>query len=307
MTPQRTLARPVSYTGTALHTGRASSISLHPAPAGSGYRIRRTDLPGAPEIALTPGSGESAPLQTRLRQGEAEAETVEHPLSACYGLGLDNVRLDLSASEPPAADGSASECAEKILAAGFEEQAAPRSWFRITRPFRFAAGRTVMRFSPAPSFRVRVEIDFPAKLIGYQAIELEITPESYWREIARARSFVLRQDLPLIQKLGLGRGATLKSGLLVDDGELVNDEPLTYPDEFVRHKALDLIGDLSLLGAPFLGRVEAERPGHASTVAALKALLARPECWRLEEDSGAPESANTETQESEGSMIHAAA
>ncbi|MGR4000767.1 MAG: UDP-3-O-acyl-N-acetylglucosamine deacetylase [Alphaproteobacteria bacterium] len=270
MQAQRTIAKPVSWAGRGLHRGQHGTASVLPAKENTGYRIRQSNADPKDDIKVSPQYAKPSPLQTQLRHGKQKAYTVEHLLSACYGLGLDNLIIELSEEEPPILDGSAILFAKDIHAAGAQEQNAPRRIIKITEPFTHREGKTEMRFLPSSNFELVAEIDFSALAIGYQRFEICLTPECYLREIAPARTFLLREDLPFMHRYGLGRGGSLKNAIIVDGARIHSQEPLRFPDEFVRHKLLDLIGDLALLGAPLQGRVEVNRPGHSSTINALR-------------------------------------
>ncbi|MDA7999728.1 MAG: UDP-3-O-acyl-N-acetylglucosamine deacetylase [Alphaproteobacteria bacterium] len=268
--PQTTIAAPVSWEGYGLHRGRHGVASVLPAEENVGYRIRKSGGDPKDDIKVSPLYAEPSPLQTQLRRGGQRAYTVEHLLSACYGLGLDNVVIELSEEEPPILDGSAFLFARDIHAAGVREQGAPRRVLEVAEPFTHSEGATEMRFLPSSALEIVVEIDFEALAIGYQRLEICLTPERYLREVAPARTFLLREDLPFMRRYGLGRGGNLKNAIIVDGARVHSQEPLRFADEFVRHKLLDLVGDLALLGAPLRGRVEVNRPGHSVTINALR-------------------------------------
>lgn len=259
---QRTIARPVEIRGYGLHTGGASAVTLRPAPEHTGLRFRRTDLPGAPEIPASAEAVDSVERETALRRGKAAVRTVEHVLAAAHGLQVDNLWIDVSGPELPALDGSAAPWCGRLREAGEVVQEAEARRLCVGGPFRFTAGEARYEVVPAGSFRVSATIHFDHPLIGRQSVETRLDPETFAREIAPARTFGLMAWRDDLHARGLARGATLENTLVLSADGLEGDQELRFPDEFVRHKILDIIGDLALVGARLQCHVFAEHPGH---------------------------------------------
>ena len=273
---QRTLARPASLSGVGLHTGEKGKVFFRPAPANSGVRFVRTDLPGSPAVEVRPENAHfdpSAGRRTILQQNGVQIHTMEHVLAAVAGLGIDNLVIETSALEvPEPADGSAAPIARVLLEAGFEEQDRPRRHIKVTKPVHWQYDTIELSAMPYAGFRITFTIDYDHPLIGRQTRSLEIDDETFLKEIAPARTFVLERDLEALRRAGWIKGGRIESAVVMGEKGILNQEPLRYPDEFVRHKILDLLGDLFLLGGPLLGHVSAVRSGHQSHVAFIKRL-----------------------------------
>jgi len=268
--PQQTLARPTEFRGVGLHTGHETTFKFLPAPPDHGIRIVRVDLPAKPEIQVCPENARldvGALRRTVIQAGEAEIHTVEHVLSALAGLGIDNVRIEANGLEAPEpSDGSARAVVEVLKAAGLEAQARPRRPFVIEEPIALADGDTQILGLPHDGLRLSFTIQYANPLIGTQHLSLEVDPEVYAREIAPARTFALWEDVEKLRAAGMIQGGSLKNAVVVKGSEVLSEEGLRYPDEFVRHKLLDLLGDLSLLGRPIRGHIHAIKSGHGSNV-----------------------------------------
>ena len=262
---QRTIAEKISCTGVGLHTGKPVQLTLHPARAGSGIVFIRTDLPSPVEIPASPTSLTSkAHLATTLGRGDVTLDTVEHLLAAAYGLGVDNLRVEVDGPEIPGMDGSAASFVFLIRAAGIYEQSAPRNVLRVTRPIEIREGQRRIRIEPGRGFRISYEIDFAHPSIGRQALrDLDLSEATFEREIARARTFGFVGEVGALWRAGRARGACLENTVVLDETRVLNRDGLRFPDEFVRHKVLDLLGDLALLGVRLEGHVRVERGGHA--------------------------------------------
>jgi UDP-3-O-[3-hydroxymyristoyl] N-acetylglucosamine deacetylase/3-hydroxyacyl-[acyl-carrier-protein] dehydratase len=273
---QRTLARDASFEGIGLHTGEKGRVTFRPAPVGSGVRFVRTDLPGRPSVAVRPENAHFDPQagrRTILRENDVEIHTMEHLLAAVAGLGIDNVVIETSSMEiPEPADGSAAPIARILLEAGFQEQDRARRHIKVTRPVSWSDNGVTLQAVPFHGFRITFQIDYEHPLIGRQTVTFDIDDETFMREIAPARTFVLERDLDSLRGKGWIKGGRLESAVVVGESGLRNPGPLRYPDEFARHKVLDLLGDLFLLGGPLLGHVTAVRAGHQSHVAFVKRL-----------------------------------
>lgn len=279
---QHTLAQPVSLSGIALHGGQSVRLQLLPAPAGHGVVFQRDDLPLA--ISRLPAHW-NAVVDTRLctvlgNPHGVQVSTVEHLLSALAGCAIDNVIVSLDGPEVPILDGSAAGWMDLLDQAGRRAQAVPRRRLQIRRPLRVAMGDSWAKLLPAQGSRYRVGIDFEEPLIGRQQCELRLTIEGYRAQIARARTFGFACDVEAMLASGRARGGSLDNAVLIADGKVLNPEGLRWPDEFVRHKLLDCIGDLYLAGAPIEGQLIAHRPGHALNVQILRELFQQPDCWQ---------------------------
>jgi UDP-3-O-[3-hydroxymyristoyl] N-acetylglucosamine deacetylase len=280
---QRTIAEKIACTGVGLHTGRPVQLTLLPARANTGIVFVRTDGPHPVEIPASAGALQSTLLATALGRGEARVETVEHLLAAAYGLGIDNLRVEVDGPEVPGMDGSAASFVFLLRAAGFFEQAAPRRVLQIRRPVEVRDGERRIRIEPSRSFQVSYRVDFEHPAIGCQAIAgLRITEDVFEREIARARTFGFLHEVEALWRAGRARGASLDNTVVLDGSRVLNRDGLRYPDEFVRHKVLDLLGDLALLGMPLRGHVRAERGGHALHQKLVAKLVATPSARRVE-------------------------
>jgi len=275
---QRTIAQEVSVEGIGLHTGEKGRVTFKPAPAMAGITFVRTDLPGRPEVPVRPENAWFDPKAGRrsiLQQDGVQIHTMEHLLAAVAGLGIDNLVVETSAMEvPEPADGSAAAFAKVLRAAGFVEQDRARKHIKVTRPVSWSENGVSLSAVPYQGFRITFVIDYDHPLIGRQTVTFDIDDETFEREIAPARTFVLERDLEALRTAGWIKGGRIESAVVVGDREIRNPEPLRYPDEFARHKVLDLIGDLSLLGGPLQGHVTAVKAGHQSHVAFVKHLKA---------------------------------
>ena len=285
---QHTLAASVGCDGVGLHNGMPVRLTLRPAPADMGVVFVRTDLPASRNrIAVNP----RAVVETRLHTEIGNAAgvrvlTIEHLMAAFAGLGVDNVVVELDGPELPIMDGSSEPFVELIDLAGLCAQGAPRRWIEIVRPIGVVDGDKRAALSPAGpgapmGLHLDVEIDFASAAIGRQRLSTPLTGWSFRRDLAPARTFGFVQDVEALQAGGLARGGGLQNAVVVDGARVLNPHGLRFADEFVRHKALDLVGDLYVLGLPIHGRVEAVRPGHALNNALARALASHPAAWRV--------------------------
>ena len=272
---QCTLAGAATLEGAGVHSGEAATIALRPADPGAGIRFRRVDLAGKPEIPADLDHVVSTELGTRLGAGEATVMTVEHVLAALAGLTIDNALIELSGPEPPIRDGSFKDYVDAVRRAGVVEQDEPARVLQLKEPLAVSCdGGASYVAAPAEEFRLSATIQFAHPVIGRQYASFEIDPETFARELAPARTFGFRADAEVLLARGLARGASLDNTVVLDDEGVLNEE-LRFPDEFVRHKAGDVIGDLALLGARLRGHVIAERPSHQGNVALARALAQR--------------------------------
>jgi UDP-3-O-[3-hydroxymyristoyl] N-acetylglucosamine deacetylase/3-hydroxyacyl-[acyl-carrier-protein] dehydratase len=278
---QRTIAKPISYQGVGLHTGGTCKVEFRPAPPGSGIRFVRLDLPGHPEIPVNPRYARADMDQMRrtiLKNGQAEVHTVEHILAAAAGLGIDNLVIALDAQEPPEPpDGSATPYVRLFQEAGLVDQPAARRYFRVTEPVRHEENGVILVALPHDGLRVTFTIEYLNAWRGTQYATYDIDPEVFVKEIAPARTFVLERDVELLRSKGMIQGGTLQNAVVVRPDGILNREPLRFEDEFVRHKILDFLGDLSLLGRPARGHFLSVKSGHASNVRFVQRLAASEE------------------------------
>jgi UDP-3-O-[3-hydroxymyristoyl] N-acetylglucosamine deacetylase len=257
---QRTLRDKVQFEGIGLHTGYSVQLTLMPAPPNAGIRFRRVDLKNFEIEALRQYVAKVSYATTLMKKG-VMISTVEHVLSALYGLGIDNLYLDINSMEVPILDGSCSRFVDEIQKTGIVEQEALRKYLVIEKPIEVRQGDKIAGVYPDRIPRATYIIDFEHPAIGYQKIEMELTPESFCREISNARTFGFVSDIEYLKSLGLIRGGSLDNAVVLDPSGIVNNQ-LRFPNEFVRHKLLDLLGDISLTGFP-IGHLYAERAGHA--------------------------------------------
>jgi UDP-3-O-[3-hydroxymyristoyl] N-acetylglucosamine deacetylase / 3-hydroxyacyl-[acyl-carrier-protein] dehydratase len=262
MQKQHTLSGPASLAGVSLHTGEKVTLTIHPAPVDHGFKFRRTDLKDRPTVDALASNVRTVERATTLIEGNVKVHTVEHILSALTGLGVDNALIEMDANEPPIGDGSAAPYVELIKKAGISEQDAPRRYCEIREPVAVQSKNgSILVILPDTKFRISCTQAGPDGN-HTQYLDLEITPEVYEKEIAPARTFVHYEDVEPLMEKGLIRGGSLENAIVIRGESVLSKEPLRFPDEFVRHKILDIIGDLSLVGRPILGHVVAVRPGH---------------------------------------------
>jgi UDP-3-O-[3-hydroxymyristoyl] N-acetylglucosamine deacetylase len=258
---QRTLKKEIHFEGIGLHTGYPVRLTLKPAPPDAGIRFRRTDLKNFEIEAIRTHVAKVSYATTLMKKG-VMISTVEHLLSTLYGLGIDNAYLDIDSLEVPILDGSSGRFVNEILETGIAGQDALRKYLVIKRPIEVRHENKVAGVYPDSIPRATYIIDFKHSAIGYQKIEMELTPESYCKEIAMARTFGFVSDIEYLKSLGLIRGGSLENAVVLDSSGIVSNH-LRFPNEFVRHKLLDLLGDISLIGYPIVGHLYAERAGHA--------------------------------------------
>ena len=285
MPEQRTLARSARLSGTGIHSGHPVTLVLEPAPPGHGIVfVARADDGREVEIPARREQVAATTRATTLARDGASVATVEHLLAAASALGIDNLRVALDGGELPVGDGSAVAFCEVLREAGAVSQGEPRQVIRVLRPVRVEDGERMVEIEPASEgLGVDYTIDFPHPGIGRQHLRLPaIDGEVFHRELARARTFGFLADLEALRAAGLAGGAGLENTIVLDEREVVNPEGLRWPDEFVRHKVVDLLGDLALLGAPLVARVRVERGGHALHRSAADRLWSEPDAWRLE-------------------------
>ena len=285
---QTTLASEISLTGTGVHSGAPVSIALCPADSDTGLRFLISNGDGdVTEIAADQQWVTGVTLCTVLGDGNgATVATVEHLLAALRGLGVDNAFIEIDSAEVPIMDGSSIRFVEAIDEVGLTELDASRRYLKVLKPIRVEDNGAEGELTPHNGFRLDVEIDFEDEMIGAQRIEIDVNPGSFRRELSRARTFGFMKDVERLWAAGLALGASLENTVAIGDDRIINREGLRYTDEFVRHKALDAIGDLALAGAPILGAYRSHRGGHRLNALVVKALLADTDAWTMVEAPG---------------------
>lgn len=281
MIRQRTLKNVIRATGVGLHTGEKVYLTLRPAAADSGIIFRRVDLDPPVDIPAKAENVGDTRLSTTLCKDGVRISTVEHLLSAFAGLGIDNAYVDVSAPEVPIMDGSAGPFVFLIQSAGVEEQNVAKRFIRIKQPIEVRDGDKLARFEPFNGFKVSFGIDFdhPAMSEERRNSVIDFSSTSFVKEVSRARTFGFLRDIEMLRENGLALGGSMDNAIVVDDFRVLNEDGLRYQDEFVRHKILDAIGDLYLLGHSLIGAFNGYKSGHALNNRLLKTLIAHPEAW----------------------------
>ena len=279
MSAQRTLRRPVSCTGIGLHSGNKVTLSLKPSPADSGIRFQRSDLGGLEIPAIVTHLG-GIQYQTGLTRETVSVETVEHLLAALTALGIDNAIVELNSPEVPIMDGSAAPFVYLLHEAGVKRLQAPRRYLKVLRPISLTHGDKRIALYPSDHFKVTYSISFDHPLLRHQSRTMRITEESFIEDIAPARTFGFLKEVEMLRQRGLALGGSLDNAIVLGDTGVLNNA-LRFEDEFVRHKILDVIGDLSLVGHPVVGHLVAHRGGHALHTAFAARILEETDAWRL--------------------------
>lgn len=285
---QTTIKSRVSLSGTGVHTGKPVSIHFSPADADSGVVFHCHGPKGVVELKALSAMVGATDLSTVLGDpAGAHVATVEHLMAALFGLGIDNVSIDIDGREVPILDGSSAGFVEAFEQAGVEKLAAKRRYIRVAKPVRVENGGSWAEFRPHDGTRFEVEIDFESPAIGRQALAVDLNAENFRREISRARTFGFMKDVERLWAAGYALGSSLENTVVIgDDHRVVNMEGLRYPNEFVRHKMLDAVGDLALAGMRFIGCFRSYRGGHKLNAAALRRLLSDPSAYQIVEASG---------------------
>ncbi len=283
MLKQRTLKNIIRATGVGLHTGEKVFLTLRPAAVDTGIVFRRIDLENPREISAAPDHVGDTRLSSTLELDGVKVATVEHLMSAFAGLGIDNAYVDLTAPEVPIMDGSASPFIFLIQSAGIEEQPKPKKFIRIKKTVEVVEGDKWVRFEPYEGFLLDFAIDFahPVFEKSRQTARVDFSTTSYIKEVARARTFGFMQDVEYLRSQGLALGGSMDNAVVMDEYRVLNNDGLRYEDEFVRHKVLDAIGDLYLLGHPLIGAFYGYKSGHALNNKLLRHLMANPEAWEF--------------------------
>ncbi len=290
MIKQRTLRTAIRATGIGLHSGEKVYLTLRPAPADTGIVFRRVDLEPVVEISATPENVGETTMSTCLVKGNVRISTVEHLLAAMAGLGIDNAYIEVSAQEIPIMDGSSGPFVFLIQSAGVEELNAPKRFVRIKKAVEVRDGDKLAAFEPFDGFKIDFSIDFnhPVLKNTVQRAVVDLSSTSFVKEVSRARTFGFMNDIEYLRSKNLALGGSMENAIVLDEYRILNDGGLRYEDEFVKHKILDAIGDLYLMGHSLIGAVRAHKSGHALNNQLLRALKADPEAWELvtfEDDS----------------------
>ena len=291
MLSQRTLKSITRAVGVGLHSGQRVELTLRPAAPDTGIVFRRVDLPEPVDIPMTAEAVTDTRLASTVSKGGAKVQTVEHLMSACAGLGIDNLLIDITADEVPILDGSASSFVFLLQSAGIALQKAPRRFIKVLKPVEVreddaahdGANAKWARLEPYHGFKLSFEIDFGHRVVNStgQRVEFDLGSDSYSRDIARARTFGFTKEVEYMRSKGLALGGGLDNAIVMDDTKVLNTGGLRYDDEFVKHKILDAMGDLYVVGKPLLAAYTAFRSGHALNNALLRALMAQPDAWEI--------------------------
>jgi UDP-3-O-[3-hydroxymyristoyl] N-acetylglucosamine deacetylase len=283
MIKQRTLKNTIRATGVGLHTGDKVYLTLRPAEPNTGIQFRRVDLDNPISIKATPGNVGETNLSTTLVSGDVKISTIEHLLSAFAGLGIDNAIVDVSAPEVPIMDGSAGPFVFLLQSAGVEEQDCPKQYLRIKRSIRIEDGDKWAEFNPFDGFKVTFTIEFehPAFAEHVKTATMDFSSTTFVKEVSRARTFGFMKDIDMLRQNNLALGGSLDNAIVVDDDKVLNEDGLRYADEFVKHKILDAIGDLYLLGHTLIGEFTGFKSGHGLNNRLLRALIEDTDAWEM--------------------------
>jgi UDP-3-O-[3-hydroxymyristoyl] N-acetylglucosamine deacetylase len=281
MIKQRTLHSTVTAVGVGLHSGEKVELTLHPAAIDTGIVFRRSDLPHSAPIKIGPEGINDTRLSSTLVQGEVRIGTIEHLMSALAGLGIDNIQIDVTAPEIPIMDGSAAPFVYLLQQAGVVDQKKPKRFIRVKKKIEIKDGDKWVQLNPHEGYQIRLTIEFnhPVFKKSTQTVFLDFANTSYISEIARARTFGFIHEVEYMRTNNLGRGGSMENAIVLDEYRVLNQGGLRFEDEFVRHKALDAIGDLYVLGHPIIGTFSGFKSGHAMNNKLLRALLQDPEAW----------------------------
>jgi len=278
---QRTIQREIHCRNIGLHSGRKVAMTIKPADADAGITFVRNDVAGRPEIRARYDGVSDTTLATTIGCNGTRISTIEHLMSALFGMGVDNAVVEVDAPELPIMDGSALPFVDLLKSVGTRAQGRCKKILVVEKPVSVEDGYGSATFLPAPEFRITCEIDFDHPVIGHQTFSLTFSDDLYEKEICAARTFGFLKDVEYLQASGLALGGSLKNAVVMDETRILNKEGLRCPDEFVKHKILDAIGDLSLLGMPVIGHLIARKSGHRLNNLLLRELMNRRDCWRI--------------------------
>ncbi len=276
---QRTLSKSISVSGTGVHSGKQTHLTLNPAPENHGIKFRRVDLPGTHDIQALFKRVVDTSLATVLGINGAIVSTIEHLMACFAGLEIDNALVEVDDYEIPIMDGSAKVFTQLIQDAGIVEQAAPKHFLIVKKPIKVTDNDKSVIIYPEPCFKITCRIDFDHPLIGEQEITFDRAKNNFEKDISCARTFGFMQDIELLKKFSLGKGGSLDNAIILDKNKILNKEGLRYPDEFVRHKLLDSLGDFSLLGMPIRGHIVTHKSGHTLNHLFIEKFLENKDAW----------------------------
>ncbi|MBF0412878.1 MAG: UDP-3-O-acyl-N-acetylglucosamine deacetylase [Desulfamplus sp.] len=277
--PQQTIERAVSCAGIGVHSGKETSITIKPAPENHGIRFRRIDLPGTSDIPALFNMVVDTSLATVIGSQGAIVSTIEHLMASFTGLAIDNALVEINGYEMPIMDGSAREFAKILNQAGILQQKRPRWFFVVTEPITIQDNDKYVTVTPHSHFKISCSIQFSNPVIGNQELSFDLSPENFTKDICGARTFGFVQDLQYLKMFSLGRGGSLDNAIVIDNNKILNESGLRYPDEFVRHKLLDCLGDFALLGMPILGHIKTHKSGHELNHKFINKFLSQKESW----------------------------
>ncbi|MDX9785615.1 MAG: UDP-3-O-acyl-N-acetylglucosamine deacetylase [Desulfobacterales bacterium] len=276
---QHTVAKPVRCAGVGMHSGKTVNLTIRPAPVNHGIRFIRTDLADTPSVAAHFNMVVDTSLATVIGYDGFIVSTIEHLMAAFSGLGIDNAVVELDSHEMPIMDGSASPFVDAIRPVGIQEQDSPRYYFSVKEPIALQDGEKSLTIYPHHSFQVTCAIEYDHPLIKHQQLSMDLSTDSFPDDVSAARTFGFIHEYEYLKRYGFAKGGSLDNVIVLDQTGILNENGLRYPDEFVRHKILDCIGDLYLLGMPILGHVVANKSGHALNNAFLKEIFSRKQSW----------------------------
>lgn len=278
---QRTLRSEVGCTGIGLHTGKKIRLNILPAPCGSGIVFKRIDLPGRPEVKARFDSVIDTTLATTIGSNGCRISTIEHLMAAFFGLGIDNAVVELDGPEVPIMDGSSAPFVFLIKSVGIREQRNPKTFLVIRKSFKMDDGNRSITISPSKELKIHYLIDFQHPLLRKQEYKLNFSGKDFISEISRARTFGFLKDVEMLKENGLAKGGSLDNAVVIDDFRILNEDGLRFRNEFVRHKILDFIGDLSIIGSPVIGRFVVRKSGHFLNHHTLRKLMASKKHWKM--------------------------
>jgi UDP-3-O-[3-hydroxymyristoyl] N-acetylglucosamine deacetylase len=277
---QHTLADTARCSGIGMHSGKEVHLCIRPAPPNHGIRFRRSDLPNSPTVSGIFRNVVDTSLATVLGSEGVIISTIEHLMATFAGLGVDNALVETDSYELPIMDGSARHFTEMILMAGLASQGALRAYFTVNDTIEHRQGDRWVILHPSERFEISCTISFPHPLIKEQTFSLGVTPEEFTALISPARTFGFLHEVDYLKRYGFAKGGSLENAIVVDETSILNEDGLRFPDEFVRHKILDCLGDFSLIGIPILGRIETHKSGHAFNHSFLEKFFSQKDCWR---------------------------
>ena len=276
---QRTLDKPASCSGIGLHSGKKVNLTIRPAPINHGIKFVRLDLPGTPSVTAQFHRVVDTSLATVIGNDGCIVSTIEHLMATFAGLSIDNAMIELDAYEVPVMDGSAAYFTDMIKEAGIKEQGMPRHYFILKEPIELKENEKSVVVHPSDTFRISCSIDFDHPMICNQSFTLDVTDEIFDTEISKARTFGFLHEVEYMKRYGLAQGGSLDNAVVLDKDRIINEDGLRFPDEFVRHKILDCLGDFSLLGMPILGHLVVDKSGHQFNHAFLEKFFSQKDSW----------------------------